>query len=230
MGIAEVGRTLSVRSVCGMTAVGIVGVAKIDETTSDGRRLVSIAVGTPVLPPSTELKMDDGMILAGRSVTDGWLRICETLETSAGWVSSVVGTAVGAAPPLAVAVERILDTTELGRFDRGTEAAGVPISDVAPLKMLETWDGCRALVGTAVGWALDRTLDNKLVGTADNGTDCVDEGEPPRIEERRFGGMTLSPFDQLSETMRTASICNKPCRQEAQVCSASAGSKSCADA
>lgn len=204
-----------------------VGVSRIDETKSDGRRLVSTAVGRAVTSPSTELKMDDGMILAGRSVTGS--RISEMLEISDGWVIRVVGTAVGTAPPSAVAVERMLDTTELGRFVKGTEAGGVPISDVASLKMLETCDGCRALVGTTVG-TLDRTSEIKLVGTADNGTDCVVEGEPPRIEERRPEGITLKIPSSAFKVFRTALICDKPCRQEAQVCSASAGGKSCADA
>lgn len=113
----------------------------------------------------------------------------------------MVGTAVGGAAPPAVAVDKMLETTLLGRIESGTEAAGVRVSEVAPAKMLETCDGCKALVGTAdgataVAGALERRLEIKLVGTADSGTDWVGAAAPPpRIDDSRLGGMTLSNND-----------------------------------
>lgn len=112
-------------------------------------------------------------------------------------MSRVVGTAVGGAAPPAVAVDRMLETTLLGRMESGTEAAGLRVSEEAPAKMLETCDGCKALVGTAdgataVAGALERRLEIKLVGTADSGTDWVGAAAPPpRIDDKRLGGMTL---------------------------------------
>lgn len=62
--------------------MGIVGVARMDDTTLDGSRLGLIRDGRTVFPPTTELRIEDGTRLAGIWV--GNARRDETLAITDG--------------------------------------------------------------------------------------------------------------------------------------------------